>query len=378
MNDSDLPQSLDELSSEWLTETLRAAGVIERARVTRHSCELLGASGAGLIGTVARLRLEYDRQESGAPATAIVKLPTLPGKNRDIGELGGDYEREVRFYQELAASLAVRCPRCYVAHFVENTQARAERRLRRDRGQHFILLLEDMAPAHLGDDLAGASFGQAAAALRAAARLHAGFWQSPRLHELWWAWRAAAGGRRAQEAYERARPAFERHYEDGLPGRVRELLDWLAAHGGELRVALGQLPQTLLHVDFRLDNLFFSDKTADAEVTLFDWQATGIGPGASDVASFMSSSLPAEASAEEERELLRIYHGELVQSGVEGYPIETFEKHYATCVAAGFLSTVANFVSVDWGDEQGAVRRDRSLARRIARLGRLRLSDLPG
>ncbi len=58
MSDSGLPQRLDELSSEWLTETLRAAGVIERARVTRHSCELLGGSGAGLIGTVARLRLE--------------------------------------------------------------------------------------------------------------------------------------------------------------------------------------------------------------------------------------------------------------------------------------------------------------------------------
>ena len=164
MDDLGLPHTLDELSAEWLTETLHAAGVIEGARVTRHSNELLGGSGAGLIGTVARLRLEFDRQESGAPATAIIKLPTLPGKNRDIGELGGDYEREVRFYQELAASLPVRCPRCYAAHFIEDTQARAERRLRRDRGQRFVLLLEDMAPAQVGDDLAGASFAQAAAA----------------------------------------------------------------------------------------------------------------------------------------------------------------------------------------------------------------------
>ena len=144
------------------------------------------------------------------------------------------------------------------------------------------------------------------------------------------------------------------------------------------RVELGRLPQTLLHVDFRLDNLFFSDATADAEVTLFDWQATGIGPGASDVASFMSSSLPAEASSADERELLRLYHAELVQSGVDGYPFETFERDYATCLAAGFLSTVANFVGVDWGDELSAVRRDRSLARRSARLGRLGLSGLPG
>jgi hypothetical protein len=267
---------------------------------------------------------------------------------------------------------------CYAARFVEDTQARAELRLRRDRGQRFVLLLEDMAPAQVGDDLAGASFEQAAAALRAAACLHAGFWGSPRLDELWWAWRAAASGPRAQQAYERARPAFEEHYGDGLPRQVRELLDWLAEHGGKLRVELGRLPQTLLHVDFRLDNLLFSDETAEAEVTLIDWQATGVGPAASDVASFMSSSLRAEASAEEERELLGIYHAGLVEGGVDAYRFETFERHYATCVAAGFLSTVANFVGVDWGDEQGAVRRDRSLARRIARLGRLRLSDLPG
>ena len=172
--------------------------------------------------------------------------------------------------------------------------------------------------------------------------------------------------------------SFEQHYGDQLPDQVRGLLDWLGEHGSELSVELGRLPQTLFHVDFRLDNLSFSNETADAEVTLFDWQATGIGPGAADVASFLCSSLPAEASSEEERELLRIYHAELVQGGVDSYSLETFEEHYARYVAASFLTTVVNFVGVDWGDEQGAVRRDRSLARRIARLGRLRLSDLPG
>lgn len=370
------PQTLEALSAEWLTETLREEGVLERARVIRCSAELLGASGEGLIGTVARLRLEYDRAEPGAPSTAIVKLPTLPGKNRDIGELGGDYEREVRFYEELAPSLPVRCPRCYAVRFEEDPHALAQRRLRRDRGQRFVLLLEDMAPARVGDDLAGASFEQASAALRAAARLHADFWKSPRLEELWWGWRVGSGGQRAHEIYKEARRAFESHYDDRLSGPVLELLDWLGEHGVALRRHLQKLPSTLLHVDFRLDNLFFSDGTADAEVTLFDWQAAGIGPGASDVASFMSSSIHEDVAGEEERELLQLYHRELVRRGVGAYPFETFERHYAACLAAGLLTAVANFVRVDWGDEKGALRRDIGLRRRIARLDRVSLREL--
>lgn len=367
-----LPQTLDELSAAWLTETLRAEGVLQRARVSGLRAERLGAEGEGLIATVARLRLDYDVREPGAPATAVVKLPTRPGRNRDIGELGGDYEREVRFYRELAPSLPVRCPRCYAARFAEDPAALAERRLRGDRGQRFVLLLEDMAPARVGDDLAGASFAQASAALRTAARLHAAFWESPRLDELWWAWRVGSGGAGAQRRYEAARPLFERHYGERLPGTVRELLAWLAGHGGELRRRLRELPRTLVHVDFRLDNLFFSAPTAAAEVTLFDWQAVGVGPAASDVASFMGGSVPEEAPAAEERALLRLYHEELLRGGVRGYPFAAFERDYASCLAANLLGAVTNFVGVDWGSGKGAARRDLALGRQLARLSHRR------
>ncbi len=377
MDPTDLPQTLDELTSRWLTETLRAEGILGAARITRHSAEQLGAGGEGLIGTVARLSLEYDRAEPGAPATAIVKLPTVPGKNRDIG-LGGDYEREVRFYQELAPTLPVRCPRCYTVRFEEHPEARSERRLRRDRGQRFVLLLEDMAPARVGNDLEGASFEQASSALRTIARLHAGFWESSRLEELWWAWPYGAGGANSQKIYNAALPAFERHYDDRLPARVRELLGWLSVHGADVGRYLRGLPRTLLHVDFRLDNLFFSDGTSDAEVTLCDWQATGVGPAASDVASFMSGSVPEGFGAKQEQELLRLYHAELVRAGVGDYPFETFEQHYAACVAAGFVNAVRNFLIVDWGDENGALRRDLGLGRRIARLSEKPLSNLVG
>jgi hypothetical protein len=45
-----IPETLDELTPSWLTDALRAAGVLDRARVAGVGCERLGVdwgSGAG-------------------------------------------------------------------------------------------------------------------------------------------------------------------------------------------------------------------------------------------------------------------------------------------------------------------------------------------
>jgi hypothetical protein len=74
MNPPFIPQTLDELTPEWLTTTLRAEGVLERACIRNYTSESL--SGVGLIASVDRLTLTYDRDEPGAPPTLISKMPT--------------------------------------------------------------------------------------------------------------------------------------------------------------------------------------------------------------------------------------------------------------------------------------------------------------
>ncbi len=360
-----IPQVLDEVTPEWLTQALQADGVLHRACVTGCTSEDL--EGVGLIGSLARLRLAYDRAEAGAPATVIVKLPTPVAKNRAIGN-SGDYEREVRFYQDLADTLPVRCPRCYVARFAGDPEATANRRLSRTSDLRFILLLEDMAPAETGDDVAGCGFERAALVLAAAARMHACFWEHPRLDDLWWLWRVGSRAAAAQQAYRKARAAFDAHYAAVLPPRVFQLLDWMNDHGTALHERAREPPRTLLHVDFRLDNVFFSDTTAQPEVTFFDWQAAGLGPAASDVAAFLGASLRDDVPPGTEQRLLCVYHDSLVEHGVADYPFDAFAHHYVMQLVLSLRSAVTNFSFVDWGDAREAKRRDLHLQRKVARL----------
>src|SRR5262249_410011 len=109
-----LPGRLIDLTAEWVTASLRANGVLGEERVTAARDEGIGV-GEGYMGQIARLQLSLDRVPSAAPRTLIAKLPTLDPVARAAGEVIGGFEREVRFYRELAPLVPLRVPRCYVA-----------------------------------------------------------------------------------------------------------------------------------------------------------------------------------------------------------------------------------------------------------------------
>lgn len=367
-----MPQTPEELTLDWINDVLLAEGVMRGNRATRFESEVIGV---GLIGSVVRVRLEYQSQEAGAPATLILKMPTEVPRNREIGE-SGDYEREIRFYSELSDSLPVRSPKCYLALMDEDARALAEKRVGKERGRKFLLALEDMAPAVPGDDIAGCGFDEAMSILKAVAPMHAACWESPKLDELWWAWRVADSSEDAQNAYLDARSPFDAYFRGRFSGAVIKALDWIDEHGQESQHIRNKMPSTFLHVDFRLDNIFLSGPEDNLEVTLFDWQTPGIGPAAVDIASFMGRSLHEEISAKEEAQLMRAYHGALVDSGVDDYPFEAFCRDFSICLALNFRTMVANFVRVDWGEGRELERRDLHIMRVAQRLARSNLEEL--
>ncbi|MCB0157335.1 MAG: hypothetical protein KDD83_04335 [Caldilineaceae bacterium] len=78
----------------------------------------------------------------------------------------GLYEREIRFYQELADQVAFRTPDCcYSAWDAETGE--------------FVLLLEDLAPARNGERAVGCSLLEAEPAIREIAKFHAAWSQDP-------------------------------------------------------------------------------------------------------------------------------------------------------------------------------------------------------
>ncbi|MBW2280512.1 MAG: phosphotransferase [Deltaproteobacteria bacterium] len=341
-----IPETLAELTPEWLTGALRGTGVLREARVVKVESEMLG-EGQGFIGDVARLELSLDRDEPSAPRTLIAKLPTARESNRGLGQLGGVYEREIRFYRELGDKVGVRTPRHYYSAMDETAGSKWAGPILRfmDRlpgvllrlllrfftwlaglsRQRFVLVLEDMAPARIGDQVAGCSRAESERALRCAARLHAGFWDDPRLDSFWWIMPMDIAPNTFRHFLDLGRAPFLERYGDRLTPAVREKLAWLEEHDVELMRELGRPPRTIVHGDFRLDNLFFDDATD--EIVLFDWQTLASGLGAFDAAYFLSS-LPVGTTPEEEERLMRVYHDELLELGVPDYPWTRFVRDY--------------------------------------------------
>ena len=96
-----LPASLEAITPAWLTHALWSRGLLADARV-RGARSRVVSEGSGFIGVVARLELDYDGDPASAPPTCIAKLPSPDPGSRQIDLLYGLYEREVRFYTDLA------------------------------------------------------------------------------------------------------------------------------------------------------------------------------------------------------------------------------------------------------------------------------------
>ena len=107
-----IPEIPEEVTPQWLTQSLSAYGVLDAGEVVGFDREQLG-EGKGFLGDLFRLSLKFNGDD--APQSLIVKMPKLA--NRIMGELMGAYEREILFYQHLAPMLPVRTPRVYFSAF---------------------------------------------------------------------------------------------------------------------------------------------------------------------------------------------------------------------------------------------------------------------
>jgi aminoglycoside phosphotransferase (APT) family kinase protein len=281
------------LTAAWLTEAL--APGLDGGAVTAVTCEPVGT---GQVSDSVRLRLRYDRTVR-LPATMIAKVPAADEASRAAARAIRTYEIEASFYALVAGGLDASLPACYFSAY------EAEQ-------DDYAVLLEDLAPAAPGDQLAGVTPDEAAAAIDEMAALHAAGWENPALAALPWLNRHGAESAAFTAAlvtglYE----GFKERYASRLGSEVIGLIeDFLPSMGGYLAPQDG--PPTLTHGDFRADNLLFGGPRP----VVLDWQTCAYGPGPSDLAYFLGSSLPVQARRSHERELVRRYHSALTARGV--------------------------------------------------------------
>jgi len=391
----EIPQQPQDLSADWLTRVLRDGGVLDRARVAEVRPESCG-EGQGLASRVLRLHLRYEPPEPGAPRSLIVKLPSDVATNRATAEMVGAYEREIRFYRELAPEVEVGTPRHYYSSMDPNPREqvadRVERLLERTptallaflpgvfrwvarrSKRRYLLLLEDLAPARVGDQVAGCTTDEAALALRALAATHARFWESPRLQDLPWLATSSATPRFRQAVFRRKRRRFGELYAEfegdlgALPEPMLAAAEWLDENGIAVLERLASPPLTLLHGDYRLDNLFFAASGDEPRVAAVDWAMVHRGRAAVDVGFFLGCSIEGEVARESERALLEGYHAALVAGGVKDYDLEECRRDCELSKLVLLQSIVLSAGQLEVSDEQASALARSFIPRLVALL----------
>ncbi len=334
-----------DVTLHWLQSVLDHAGVEATLRdFTAHSV------GTGQVGQNIRFRLRY---ASGVgPETIVGKFASDAPESRQTGVALSNYLREVRFYQELRPTLDIQTPNVLFTDINPDTH-------------EFVLMMQDLAPAAQGDQLAGCGGVEARLALLELAKLHGPRWDDPKLFDyLWLGVQSDESRSMVQGLWDAVFPGFLARYGEGLAADHVKLLDVLNSRFGRyLEPRPG--PKTVTHGDYRLDNMMFG---GPYPIAVVDWQSPGIGLGAADAAYFMGTALDPEARRECERDLLKAYHAELEGYGVKNYSFESCWSDYCRVSFSGLVMAVIASMIVGQtprGDEMFMAMARRSAAMAI-------------
>jgi hypothetical protein len=252
--------------------------------------------GTGLIGDCYRIHLQYDSaQAAQLPASVVIKTASSNSDSRRTGMNAKLYERETRFYSEIALSLGGYCVAKHYHSFVDADE------------DAFDLVLEDISPSTSGDDLAGATVQQAQIALVELARLQAASMRMNDSNNLpAWVHEAPVPSQYIQQ---QMWSQFLDRYQDVVTPQQRQVCErYLACVESHWQQHNGlQAPKCLIHGDYRLDNMLFGYEHA-REFVAVDWQTVSWGPMFQDVAYFLGCSLLPELRRAHTLDLLRAYH----------------------------------------------------------------------
>ena len=339
MTRPNMPSSGASINADWMRRALRAGGAPEVPVIQSVEVEDIG-SNMGLMAEIVRCRLVCSEPSAAVPATVVVKLPSPAARSRRLSRMQALYKREYAYYRHVAPQGAMRSPRLLYGDYEE-------------KSDRFVLVLEDLGGLHTGDQLAGATAAEARSAIRAIARLHGHNWNAvgePPLsgfHDV--------GSPKNRTLVQIIFLAFLvpalKHFGGCFSGEMRALVEAygprVADHLAELRAA----PQTFVHGDYRLDNMFF-DAGEGSEAAVVDWQVSGLGNGLYDVAYFMSGSVPTEVRRAVERDLLAEYADIVRGMGARDFTFDDCWRLYRQNMLACFLIMIVVSGGLDLDDER--------------------------
>ena len=364
--DFDPIRAADAVDADWLTAVLHAAGVGADNAVVAHESRSIGT---GQVGDNVRFRLAWRDADPELPPTVVGKFPSASEISRATAVAVGTYVREVGFYRDVQHLVRIRTPHVHHVGW--------------DPVDHdFVVLMEDIAPAAQGDQLAGCDAGRAGLVIDQAIGLHAPTWG--RVDEYaGFDWLQAPDPERSATLaalYTMCAPGFVDRSRGRLAPDDLALADVLVAQAPEISAAIARWAAAnggfcVVHADYRLDNILFGEPPASPAITVVDWQTVAIGIGPADIAYFCGAGLLPDDRAVHERDLVARYAAGMRAAGV-ALSDEAAWDGYVLGSAGGYLmALIASQIveRTDRGDEMFAVMAERHAAqiRHVDLLGRL-------
>ncbi|MGO8966415.1 DUF7064 domain-containing protein [Mycobacterium sp.] len=279
-----------DLSAAWLTSAI-GAGTIADFAVERI--------GTGQMSECYRVQLTYadGAPDSDKPDSVVLKVAATDPMSRQTGMTLGLYEREVRFYRDIAPRLRGPVAPCYHTAFDAASGT-------------FDLLLGDANPAVVGDEIRGATTAQARLAVTELARLQGPLLGDTTLAEAPWLNRDTPVN---QALITALHAGFVDRYGDQIAPQHRMVCERLVGGFDEYLAdeAVAGRIHGLVHGDYRLDNMLFGAAGADRPLTVVDWQTVTWGPAMTDLAYFLGCALPVTDRRTHYEALLDAYHAAL-------------------------------------------------------------------
>jgi hypothetical protein len=334
MSNVSIPSDVSQVSAGWLESAIKAGGKTPVGSIAKIDLAQIG-EGVGVMGEIYRAKIEYS--SGGGPASVVVKLPSRADANREQGIALGMYEAEVNFYTKCADRTVAFVPTAYFADIQPGTA-------------NFVIVMEDMGGLSMVSQIDGMSEAQTVAAIESLAAVHArwcGKADDPAIpsapsvvHE-----RIQVFAQMWPALWEMFKPNFGNMLsEDGIV-----LGTWIAENYWRAVEEFAKGPWTLLHLDYRVDNLMFDDN----RVAVIDWQSMGRGPAAYDLAYLLGGSVTVDARRASEERWVRHYLEALRDGGVD-YSFDSFWRDYRLGHLIGGTSTaVLTGATFDLGNERG-------------------------
>ena len=326
-----IPESMADVSPQWIEECV-GWGKLKNINLVPMG------EGVGMMSTMSIIELEWEDSKD-MPSSLVLKLAAENDTNRAVSQQFNLYLKEVSYYKDLAPRTTARSPLVYASEI--------------DEEHNFFLLMEDVSSYRMGSQVEGATLEECELCVDFLANLHASFWNQ--LSDVEWLPNMSGSDNATNMALgcEAGWPQLQAIFGEFVPDNIEAMRERYLAAIPTLQAKLDQQPKTLIHGDFRMDNMLFGQAPEHDALLVVDFQGPLKGNGIHDVAYLLSHSAKTDVRREHERDLIERYANGLITAGIKHYSVEKAWNDYRVGVLYSWTVAVVIAGTMDPANDRG-------------------------